>query len=293
MSLVLKRVNNEVLFFDNMRMHDTVGPNVPLAVERCGLTFRDPDYYVERNRYKNTVYCVYVFEYVYSGVGYIECCGVKTKVTASDYYILSNNASHKYYSDKNDPIKKIWINLRGKFIASLIDIYLSNAPVIVAHNMSPEPFEKLREILQDASPSEEVYDQVARVITDIVLRMHTSFSTVAEGKNHAVRAKRIIDNDKTYSLTVQELGEMMDLEPSYIGKLFHNEFGITPKQYIINSKIDVAKRLLLNKDCNIKEISKILNFSSVHHFTSAFTAQTGCSPARYRNQKLEEENGKN
>ena len=69
---------------------------------------------------------------------------------------------------------------------------------------------------------------------------------------------------------------------SYIISCFKNEFGISPKQYIIQKKIETAKNMLLETDMSIKAIAEMLHFADSHHFSNTFKKQTGLAPVEFR-----------
>jgi hypothetical protein len=102
-----------------------------LFVESLGVTLPTPNYRIERYRTGTKRFGIYIFEYVYSGKGYIECEGIKYSVSAGDFYFLNNNTSHIYYSDPEEPYRKIWINVRGTLITKLLEAYSVTAPVVV------------------------------------------------------------------------------------------------------------------------------------------------------------------
>jgi AraC family transcriptional regulator len=58
--------------------------------------------------------------------------------------------------------------------------------------------------------------------------------------------------------------------------------GKTPYEYLLDLKIEKAKRMLMTNKFSITEISMICNFSSHSHFTSTFRRKTGVSPSEFR-----------
>ncbi len=64
--------------------------------------------------------------------------------------------------------------------------------------------------------------------------------------------------------------------------LFKNCFDITPNRYIINLKIDYAKKLLQTEYINISQTAEICGFSDIYYFSRLFKKETGQTPAEYR-----------
>lgn len=69
---------------------------------------------------------------------------------------------------------------------------------------------------------------------------------------------------------------------TYLANIFSEVNGISIQQYIILSKIDKVKELLLLSDLNLSEISYKLHYSSVAHLSGQFKKVTGISPSDFK-----------
>lgn len=67
----------------------------------------------------------------------------------------------------------------------------------------------------------------------------------------------------------------------YFRKLFKKEFGISPKKYVIESRIKYAEALILTNYYTIQEISEMCGYSDYRHFSTEFKKVTGVSPSDY------------
>lgn len=100
--------------------------------------------------------------------------------------------------------------------------------------------------------------------------------------------KHLVENlNENYSL--EELAEMVDLNPSYLSRLFRKECGMTITQFIKNQKIREAKWLLENSQMPIVEISESLGFEYNSYFSKVFMKETGFTPSEYRRKFGHEE----
>jgi AraC-like DNA-binding protein len=57
---------------------------------------------------------------------------------------------------------------------------------------------------------------------------------------------------------------------------------MSPSEYLLNVKIEKAKKLLKYTDHAITEICYLCGFSSASYFTQAFKRKTGVSPSYYK-----------
>ena len=80
------------------------------------------------------------------------------------------------------------------------------------------------------------------------------------------------------------LAEQSGISEVYFRKLFTKTYGISPKQYILNLRIQKAKQLLTDAGFTVTAVSEKCGFASVYHFSRAFKAKTGLTPTEYLNQ---------
>lgn len=83
-------------------------------------------------------------------------------------------------------------------------------------------------------------------------------------------------------ITINDLSEYVNLNPSYLSRLFKKETGTTVSTYIQNKKIETAQNMLVYSDYTLSQISSILAFPSQSYFTEIFHKRTGMTPTKYR-----------
>ena len=77
------------------------------------------------------------------------------------------------------------------------------------------------------------------------------------------------------------IAQAAHISESYLRKLFIQHYSTTPKQYILDLRIQKAKLLLTDFPVSVTDIAEKCGFSSVYHFCKAFKARTGVSPTQY------------
>lgn len=83
-------------------------------------------------------------------------------------------------------------------------------------------------------------------------------------------------------ITINDLSEYVNLNPSYLSRLFKKETGTAVSAYIQNKKIETAQNMLVYSDYTLSQISSILAFPSQSYFTEIFHKRTGMTPTKYR-----------
>ncbi len=280
----MMNVGCEKLFYLSGADYDT---SLPFDIEACGQTIPDAAYRMERIRGNVGPERVSVFEYVISGKGYIECEGKKYTVEAGDFYYLDRQHTHCYYSDKDDPFAKIWINVRGRFPETVLDVYSVREPVIVEKLDVYDSFRSIADqvgVINEAN-RDEIFANVAVLLTGIMIKVGNKMRLKHLNRGLPYQIKAIIDNSANFDITLEQIEKKLFLSKSYIIHLFSREFGTTPKQYIMQKRIGAAKVLLRGSRSELSDISEQLGFSSVQHFSSAFKKYTGQTPDGFRKNK--------
>lgn len=92
------------------------------------------------------------------------------------------------------------------------------------------------------------------------------------------------ENIKNPKLSNDLLAKETGISEVYFRKLFYKEYNTTPKQYILDIRIQKAKQLLINGKYKINTISEECGFSSVYHFCRIFKEKIGLTPSEYSKQ---------
>ena len=90
---------------------------------------------------------------------------------------------------------------------------------------------------------------------------------------------KLVSNNK---VSVSELAEEFNMTSNYFSQFFKSNVGTTPKKYITDAKLSIAKSSLVHTNISIKEISYRLNYSDDKHFIRTFKKHVGVTPSSYR-----------
>ena len=103
--------------------------------------------------------------------------------------------------------------------------------------------------------------------------------------SHIEKALRIMQNNITNDLDLEEIAEKLGLSKSYFIRLFQQKMKTTPMKYFMKLKIEAAGAMLTSTDRSLLTIAQDLNFYSEFHFSRVFKQYTGS--AVYRKQYLQ------
>lgn len=85
---------------------------------------------------------------------------------------------------------------------------------------------------------------------------------------------------------LQQVSDELNLNQSYISRLFKKEMEVNFSQYLIEYRIKKACELLQLTEYKSNEISRMVGFADERYFSTVFKKKCGCTPKVYRNKKI-------
>ena len=83
------------------------------------------------------------------------------------------------------------------------------------------------------------------------------------------------------ALTVAEIARESYMSEVYLRRLFKEEYGTSPRRYVVDLRIRRAVALLSSGYHTLKEAAYLSGFTAYKYFTTVFKRQTGLSPSDY------------
>lgn len=88
------------------------------------------------------------------------------------------------------------------------------------------------------------------------------------------------------NITLDDIAKEVNISRYHLLRVFKSETGKTPFEFLNDIKIQHAKKLLVNKNFNMTEISSLCGFSNASHFSVVFKKKTGSTPSEFKNCML-------
>jgi AraC family transcriptional regulator len=92
------------------------------------------------------------------------------------------------------------------------------------------------------------------------------------------RAREILLQHIGEPITIRELSRKVAMNECYLKKGFKEMFGATIFDFYQSQRMEHAKFLLYEKGLNVTDVSALLGYSSISHFSTAFKKHTGLKP---------------
>lgn len=98
------------------------------------------------------------------------------------------------------------------------------------------------------------------------------------GRDRIYQAREILLQHIGDPITIKELSRKVAINECYLKKGFKELFGTTIFDFYQQQRMEHAKYLLYEKGLSVTDVSNMLGYSSISHFSAAFKKHTGLKP---------------
>lgn len=99
-----------------------------------------------------------------------------------------------------------------------------------------------------------------------------------DDREKVIKAREILIQHIGEPITIKELSRKVAINECYLKKGFKELFGTTIFEFYQSQRMEHAKYLLYEKGLSVTDVSAILGYSSISHFSTAFKKHTGLKP---------------
>ena len=97
-------------------------------------------------------------------------------------------------------------------------------------------------------------------------------------REKVLKAREVLIQQIGEPITIKELSRKVAMNECYLKKGFKEMFGTTIFDFYQSQRMEHAKYLLYEKGLTVTEVSVMLGYSSISHFSTAFKKHTGLKP---------------
>ncbi|ODM25339.1 hypothetical protein A7W90_03365 [Clostridium sp. Bc-iso-3] len=198
---------------------------------------------------------------------------VKKLTRAKISQIISCGSIPYYY------VQQVYCQLLSSMLRTLYEM-----------NISPEQLYGTPVHLYGEFFKKKTLDEIEEWYDDLVER-----ACAVINQKKAEKAGWVINSAVSYikknckrDISLGEVAEFVNLNPSYLSRLFKEEMGIQFVEYVRNVKMELAKEMLKNSSKKIYQICEELGYQNVQYFSTVFKNTVGMTPVEYRKMSMAE-----
>jgi len=135
--------------------------------------------------------------------------------------------------------------------------------------------------------SANAFEEISLAVAGTALQLsannrRTKPRTSAQDRYRVVRVLRQIEATPSGRHSLAELAHMADLSRYYFLRTFAQVTGLTPRQWILRRRLQLAAQHLISSGQPVTDIAFDAGFGDLSNFIRTFRAEFGISPSRYR-----------
>ena len=256
----------------------------PFYINELGHFFSNESYRLEREGVD-----FYYLIYTVSGCGKLNVGNTNIKILPNHAVLVNCMQYHSFLSDSEEEWEHWWVQFNGICMDEYNSIINNNNIEAIKFNdiNIVEIFNELMQCTFENTSNQDVWISywITTLLTNMVQEKEMSILYNSKQSHEQINeAISYILNNYNTDFDIEELASTIHLSKYHFIRLFKKITGISPYDYIINYRINVAKKLLKTADFTVQEISELVGFNDVNNFIKRFKQRSNCTPTKYRNE---------
>lgn len=229
-----------------------------------------------------------------NGYGTFEWQRTKHRLGEGDIFVIFPGVFFSYEADNLEPWSYHWIALQGSHVTDMLEkvgVTLFN-PII--RDADAKKLENIFETIENALGNKSG-ETITTLATDGWFRVllaefahlnahkliSSSSETLSDSERVVVQAIRWIQSQYMLPISIEKIAVSLGYHRTHFTKLFKQLTGLSPQQYINQTRMERAKELL-NTHFSIEHVANSCGFSDPLYFSKQFKKWTGKSPTQYK-----------
>ncbi len=212
----------------------------------------------------------WLIHFVVSGVGIFKIRDKEYKVKAGEMFVIPPYIETYYEADAVNPWSYIWIG----FTCNVKQLEMLSDVIVC-----PEAEKIFASIKETGNYSHDKHAYLTARLWDL-------FSLLLEDDgikyDYTEKALSFIHTNYMYNISVDKIARDLNLDRTYFSSIFKKKTGLSPKQYILNYRMNVAANLITKNCDTISVVANSVGYSDLYTFSKMFKRQFGISPSKYK-----------
>lgn len=233
----------------------------------------------------------YMIHVVTGGKGLFVSEGQKYELGAGSMFYIEPHKTTYMKADHDDPWTFYWIRFVGNLVPKYMNrINLTAEKPVMNRQDLPQVFDKVIDIVnysQVAGPHDFYYQaQLFEVLHELQLfypKEKTALK-LPQATDLFQQATRYVANNYETQITVHDLVSYLNIDRSYLYRIFKSQAGVSPQDYITDYRLKKASEILKDPQNSIEYTALSCGFSNYQSFIRFFKKRYQLSPSEYRKQ---------
>jgi len=260
--------------------------NTDLNMYRCGMEDCVPGH-----SWGPAVRDHYIIHYILRGKGFYQVDGKTYHLGKGDGFLICPNTVIYYKADLDDPWSYAWVGFHG----IKAEMYLKRAnltPVNPIFRYDKDDYleECFKQMISTKNLSKAGEVRLLGLLYVFLSQLIEEFETKqffdkdSKKESYIKKALEFIAMNYSRKITIAEIANFVGLDRSYLYSIFNEFLNVSPQEFLINYRIDMACQLMNNVNLSIGDIARSVGYDDQLQFSKVFRKIKGTSPRQYRKE---------
>lgn len=233
----------------------------------------------ESHSFGPAVRTYWLIHFVVSGFGYYKIGNREYNLGPGEMFVIPPYVETYYEADSEKPWSYIWVGFTSD----------SDLPVELKDTIHcPEAlsiFSRMKNCREKSNGRSAFLCARLWELFEILLERTNDNNT-----DYINLALDCIHSEYMNPLTIEDIAKRLNLDRSYFSTLFKKTVGVSPKQYLLDYRMNMAASLLTDNRKSVSVTATSVGYSDVYTFSKMFKQHFGISPTEYVSKRKKREN---
>lgn len=227
----------------------------------------------------------YIIHFITAGRGTFFDGKREYKPEAGEGFLIVPSAVTRYSADKAEPWSYSWVAFEGEGIVKYLSAAGVNAENPVFGKLGGEAEQCFRDMRRHFDSDGNECAILACMYRFLALIIERSGCGSVQ-KSYAERAAEFMKYNFHKGVGVRDAASFVGIDRAYLSKLFRENFGVAPSEYLFRLRMEEAERLLRNPKLRISDVAAGIGYSDQFVFSKAFLRWFGVAPSVWREEPI-------
>lgn len=256
---------------------------LPFYAIEAGHFFAYSDYFVKRD-YHNSFLLILSIK----GKGALEVNDTECEITPGCLAIIDCHNAHSYRA-LNEFWEFMWLHFSGTQADNYFKLITAGGEKLIFDVQNDDLYGNFKNLINKIN----LVDTASLISCSMAIEglvtagffggFEEPSKNISGPSNHVIKeALGYIKNHYSEAVSLEDLSSHLNISKYHLSRMFTKEVGLPPYAYLLNYRITMAKKFLVDTDLSIEEIARKTGFNDTANFITKFRSHVHVTPLSYR-----------